>query len=172
MRFNHQFGDVFTIPKATFPPVGARIMDLQDPTKKMSKSDESPQGSISVLDDPKAITKKIKSAVTDSETTVRHDREAKPGVSNLIEIYAAVTGQTIAAVEQEFGDRGYGTFKVAVAEAVVDYLRPVQARFEALDADRAEVERQLAAGADIAASIADPVLARASKAAGLLPRSH
>ena len=172
VRFNHQFGDVFTIPKATFPPVGARIMDLQDPTKKMSKSDESPQGSISVLDDPKAITKKIKSAVTDSETTVRHDREAKPGVSNLIEIHAAVTGQTIAAVEQEFGDRGYGTFKVAVAEAVVDYLRPVQARFEALDADRAEVERQLAAGADIAASIADPVLARASKAAGLLPRSR
>jgi len=172
VRFNHQFGDVFTIPKATFPPVGARIMDLQDPTKKMSKSDESPQGSISVLDDPTAITKKIKSAVTDSETTVRHDREAKPGVSNLIEIHAAVTGQTIAAVEQEFGDRGYGTFKVAVAEAVVDYLRPVQARFEALDADRAEVERQLAAGADIAASIADPVLARASKAAGLLPRSR
>ena len=103
IRFNHQFGDVFTIPKATFPPVGARVMDLQDPTRKMSKSEDSPQGTIGVLDDPKAITKKIKSAVTDSDTEVRHDRDAKPGVSNLIEIHAAVTGQTIADVEKEFG---------------------------------------------------------------------
>ena len=100
VRFNHQFGDVFTVPKATFPPVGARIMDLQEPTRKMSKSEESPQGTIGVLDDPKAIAKKIKSAVTDSDTDVRHDRDAKPGVSNLIEIHAAVTGQTIASVEQ------------------------------------------------------------------------
>ncbi len=170
-RFNHQFGDVFTIPKATFPPVGARIMDLQDPTKKMSKSDGSPQGKVLVLEDPKAIAKKIKSAVTDSETTVRHDREAKPGISNLIEIYGAVTGQTIAAVEKEFGDGGYGTFKMAVADAVVEYLRPVQTRFAELDADRAEVDRHLAIGAGIAAGIADPVVARATKAAGLLARA-
>jgi len=172
VRFNHQFGDVFTIPKATFPSLGARIMDLQEPTKKMSTSSESLQGTILVLEDPKAITKKIKSAVTDSETSVRHDRDAKPGISNLIEIHGAVTGQTIPAVEQEFGDGGYGTFKAAVAEAVVEYLRPVQARFHELDADPAEVERQLAIGADIAASIADPVLARAMKAAGLLPRAR
>ena len=172
VRFNHQFGDVFTIPKATFPPFGARIMDLQNPTRKMSKSEESPQGTILVLEDAKAITKKIKSAVTDSETSVRHDRDAKPGVSNLVEIHAAVTGRTIASVEQEFGDGGYGTFKAAVAEAVVEYLRPVQARFQELDADRAEVERQLARGAGVAASLADPVLARASRAAGLLPRAH
>jgi tryptophanyl-tRNA synthetase len=171
VRFNHQFGDVFTIPKATFPPFGARIMDLQDPTKKMSKSDGSVQGTILVLDDPKATTKKIKSAVTDSETTVRHDRDVKPGISNLIEIHAAVTGQTIAAVEREFGDGGYGTFKVAVAEAVVEYLRPVQERFQELVADGAEVDRQLATGAQVAASIADPVLARATTAAGLLPRA-
>jgi tryptophanyl-tRNA synthetase len=171
VRFNHQFGDVFTIPKATFPPFGARIMDLQQPTKKMSKSEESPQGTILVLDDPKATTKKIKSAVTDSETIVRHDRDAKPGISNLIEIHGAVTGQTIAAVEREFGDGGYGTFKGAVAEAVVEYLRPLQARFQELDADRAEVERHLATGAGIAASIADPVLTRATAAAGLLPRA-
>jgi tryptophanyl-tRNA synthetase len=170
-RFNHQFGDVFTIPKATFPPFGARIMDLQDPTKKMSKSEESPQGTILVLEDPKAITKKIKSAVTDSETSVRHDRDAKPGISNLVEIYAAVTDQMIPAVEKEFADSGYGTFKVAVAEAVVEYLRPVQARFRELDADRAEVDRRLAIGADAAAGIADPVLARATRAAGLLPRA-
>jgi tryptophanyl-tRNA synthetase len=172
LRFNHQFGDVFTIPKATFPPLGARIMDLQEPTRKMSKSDESPQGTIFVLEDPKAITKKIKSAVTDSETSVRHNRDAKPGISNLIEIHGAVTGRTIPAVEREFGEGGYGTFKTAVAEAVVEYLRPVQTRFQELDADPAEVERQLAIGADIAASIADPVLARAMKAAGLLPRAE
>src|SRR4051812_21671290 len=171
LRFNHHFGDVFTIPKATFPPVGARIMDLQDPTKKMSKSEGSPQGKVLVLDDPKAIVKKFKSAVTDSETSVRHDREAKPGISNLIEIYGAVTGKTIAAVEKEFGDGGYGTFKVAVADAVVEFLRPVQTRFRELDANRAEVDRHLARGADIAAGIADPVLARATKAAGLLPRA-
>ena len=131
IRFNHKYGEVFTVPKATFPPVGARVMDLQTPTNKMSKSADSPQGSIGVLEDPKAITKKIKSAVTDSDTAVRHDRDAKPGVSNLIEIHAAVTGQTIAAVEKEFGDGGYGTFKVAVADAVVEYLRPVQERYAA-----------------------------------------
>jgi tryptophanyl-tRNA synthetase len=170
-RFNHQFGDVFTIPKATFPPFGARIMDLQDPTKKMSKSEESPQGTILVLEDQKAIAKKIRSAVTDSETSVRHDRDAKPGISNLIEIYAAVTGQPIPAIEKEFADGGYGTFKVAVADAVVEYLRPVEERFRELDADPAEVDRQLAIGADLATAIADPVLARATKAAGLLPRA-
>ena len=171
VRFNHRFGEVFKIPKATFPPFGARIMDLQNPTRKMSKSEESPQGTILVLEDPKKVAKKIKSAVTDSETSVSHDRDAKPGISNLIEIYGAVTGQTIAAVEKEFGDGAYGTFKVAVADAVVEYLRPVQARFAELDSDRAEVDRQLAIGADVAASIADPVLARATKAAGLLPRA-
>ena len=170
-RFNHQFGDVFVVPKATFPTFGARVMDLQNPTRKMSKSEASPQGTISVLEDPKAITKKIKSAVTDSDTQVRHDRDAKPGVTNLIEIHAAVTASTIADVEKEFGDGGYGTFKTAVAEAVVEYLRPVQARYEALAADPAEVDRLLAVGADTAVGIADPVLARASKAAGLLPRA-
>jgi tryptophanyl-tRNA synthetase len=172
IRFNHKFGDVFTVPKATFPAFGARVMDLQVPTNKMSKSADSPQGSIGVLEDAKAITKKIKSAVTDSDTRVRHDREAKPGVSNLIEIYAAVTGQNIAAVEKEFGDGGYGTFKGAVAEAVVEYLRPVQERYAALAADPGEVDRLLAMGADGATSIADDVLARAMKAAGLLPRAR
>jgi len=171
LRFNHQFGKVFTVPKATFPPVGARIMDLQEPTKKMSKSEDSPHGSIGVLDEPKAITKRIKSAVTDSETDVRHDRAAKPGVSNLIEIYGAATGLTIAAVEEQFGAGGYGQFKAAVADAVVEYLRPVQERYAELAADPAEVDRLLAIGADAAAVIADEVLARATAAAGLLPRA-
>jgi tryptophanyl-tRNA synthetase len=170
-RFNHQFGDVFVVPKATFPAFGARVMDLQNPTRKMSKSEESPQGTIGVLEEPKAITKKIKSAVTDSDTQVRHDRETKPGVSNLIEIQAAVTGSNIAAIEKEFGEGGYGTFKVAVAEAVVEFLRPVRERYEALAADPGEVDRLLSIGADAATAIADPVLARATKAAGLLPRA-
>jgi tryptophanyl-tRNA synthetase len=171
VRFNHQFGTVFTVPKATFPPVGARIMDLQNPARKMSKSEESPQGTIEVLDDPSQITKKIKSAVTDSETDVRHDRDTKAGVSNLIEIFAAVTGQTVPAVEGRFGAGGYGAFKSAVADAVVEYLRPVQARYAELAADPGEVDRLVAAGAEVAASVADPVLARASAAAGLLPRA-
>jgi tryptophanyl-tRNA synthetase len=171
LRFNHQFGETFKIPKATFPPFGARIMDLQDPTRKMSKSEESPQGTILVLEDPKAITKKIKSAVTDSDTTVRHDRETKPGVSNLIEIHAAVTGQTIAEVEKEFAGSGYGQFKVAVADAVVEFLRPLQERFADLDADRGEVGRLFAIGAERAAAIADPVVERAIRATGLVPRA-
>jgi tryptophanyl-tRNA synthetase len=170
IRFNSRFGDVFTVPKATFPPVGARVMDLQDPTKKMSKSSDSPQGTVLVLDDPAAIVKRFKSAVTDSETEVRHDRDAKPGVSNLIEIYASVTGATIPAVEREFGSGGYGAFKGAVADAVVEYLRPVRERYDALAADPAEVDRLLGVGADTATAMAETVLARAKNAAGLLPR--
>jgi tryptophanyl-tRNA synthetase len=170
IRFNGRYGDVFTVPKATFPAFGARVMDLQQPTKKMSKSEESPQGTIGVLEDPKSIVKKFKSAVTDSETEVRHDREAKPGVSNLVEIYAAVTGATIADVEREFGSGGYGAFKGAVAEAVVEYLRPVRERYDALAADPGEVDRLLAIGADTASGMAEQVLARAYRAAGLLPR--
>ncbi len=172
IRFNHQFGDVFTIPKGTYPGVGARVMDLQVPTKKMSKSEDSPQGTIGVLEDAKAITKKIKSAVTDSDTEVRHDRDAKPGVTNLIEIHAAVTGHTIAAVEKEFATGGYGQFKGAVAEAVVEYLRPTRERYEELMADPGEVDRLLSLGADTAAGMADVVLGRAMNAAGLLQRAE
>jgi tryptophanyl-tRNA synthetase len=170
MRFNGRFGDVFTIPKATFPAFGARVMDLQNPAKKMSKSEESPQGTVGVLEDPKAIVKKFKSAVTDSETEVRHDRDTKPGVSNLIEIHAAVTGATIADVEREFGTGGYGAFKSAVADAVVEYLRPMRERYRVLAADPTEVDRQLAIGADTATGMAEVVLGRAMKTAGLLPR--
>jgi tryptophanyl-tRNA synthetase len=171
IRFNHRFGDTFVVPKATFPAVGARVMDLQRPEAKMSKSEDSPQGTILVLDDPKLIVKKIKSAVTDSGSEVRHDRDEKPGVSNLIEIYGAVTGASIADVEKEFHGRQYGVFKSAVADAVVEFLRPVQARYAELAADPAEVERRLAVGAAAATALADPVLARASRAAGLLRKT-
>ncbi len=159
LRFNQHFGETFVVPKATFAEVGARIMDLQHPTRKMSKSEDSPQGTIVLLDDAKSITKKIKSAVTDSDTEVRHDRDEKPGVSNLIEIYGAVTGKTIAEVEKEFDGMQYGVFKVAVADAVVEFLRPVQERYAALSADPAEVDRRLAIGADIAEAKAEEVLA-------------
>jgi tryptophanyl-tRNA synthetase len=169
-RFNHHFGDTFVVPKATYPAVGARVMDLQDPTKKMSKSDESPQGTVRLLDPPKVIEKKIKSAVTDSETEVRHDRERKPGVSNLIEIYGVATGLSIAEVERSFAGQGYGTFKAAVADAVIELVRPVQERYAQLATDPTEVDGRLAQGAAVAEAKAEDVLARALRAAGLLAR--
>ncbi len=127
-------------------------------------------GCVMVLDDPKIIAKKIKSAVTDSGSDVRHDRAEKPGVSNLIEIYGAVTDTSIADVERAFEGKQYGAFKGAVADAVVEYLRPVQDRFAQLAADPAEVDGRLARGADRADEIAEKVLQRATRAAGLLAR--
>jgi tryptophanyl-tRNA synthetase len=169
-RFNNGFGKTFVVPRATFPEVGARIMDLQNPTRKMSKSDDSPQGTIMLEDDAETITKKIKSAVTDSGIEVRHDRDEKPGISNLMEIYATVTGATLANVEKEFAGRQYGAFKTAVADAVVEAVRPVQERYADLVADPDEVDRRLALGADMAEGKAEEVLGRAMRAAGLLPR--
>jgi len=169
IRFNNRFGDTFVVPTATFPPVGARIMDLQNPTAKMSKSADSPQGTVPLLDPPAAVTKKIKSAVTDSGTEIRYDPANKPGVSNLLEIHAAVTGRGVPDVEREFADSGYGAFKSAVADAVVEALRPLQEAYTKLEADPGEVDRQLALGADKARAIAEPVLTRARDAAGLLP---
>jgi tryptophanyl-tRNA synthetase len=169
IRFNNRFGDTFVVPTATFPPVGARIMDLQNPTAKMSKSTDSPQGTVPLLDPPEAVAKKIKSAVTDSGTEVRYDPANKPGVSNLLEIHASVTGRSIPDVEREFADSGYGAFKSAVADAVVEALRPLQEAYTKLEADPGEVDRQLALGADKARAIAEPVLARARDAVGLLP---
>jgi len=171
IRFNHRFGDTFVVPEATIPPVGARIMDLQDPTSKMSKSADSPQGTITLLDDPKTITKRIKSAVTDSETEVRFDPAAKPGVSNLLQILAATTDRPIPDWEAELARGGYGPLKATVAEAVVEFLRPLQERYAALAADPGGVRALLATGAGKAESIADGVLARARAATGLLPRT-
>jgi tryptophanyl-tRNA synthetase len=169
-RFNHRFGETLVVPEATIPPVGARVMDLQNPTAKMSKSADSPQGTITLLDDPKAITKRIKGAVTDSETEVRYDPEAKPGVSNLLQILAATTGRPIPEWEATLGGGGYGPLKATVAEAVVEFLRPLQERYAALASDPGEVRTQLAVGAEKAESIAETVLARVRAATGLLPR--
>lgn len=168
IRFNHRFGDTLVVPKATIPPVGARIKDLQWPEAKMSKSVESPQGTILVLDSPTAITKKVKSAVTDSGSEVRFDPEEKPGVSNLLALYASATGSTVAQAESEFAGSQYGTFKVAVAEALVEYLRPLRERYEALAADPGEVARILATGAEKAEAIAAVTMDRVRAATGLL----
>ncbi|MGQ0805806.1 MAG: tryptophan--tRNA ligase [Actinomycetota bacterium] len=169
MRFNHRFGDTLVVPKATVPPVAARVMDLQRPQAKMSKSVDSPQGTVLMLDPPEAITKKVKSAVTDSGTDVRYDPDEKPGVSNLLEIYAAATDVDVAKAAAEFDGEGYGAFKASVADAVVELLAPVRERYDALAADPAEVDRQLERGAEKARAIAGPVLERARRAVGLLP---
>jgi tryptophanyl-tRNA synthetase len=170
IRFNHRFGDTFVVPEAAVVTEGARVMDLQNPTAKMSKSDDSPQGSIPLLDRPSAIAKRIKAAVTDSDTAIRFDPDAKPGVSNLLQILAAATGRAIPDVEGEFAGQGYGTLKAAVADAVVEFVQPVQARYADLERDPAEVARILASGAERARAIAVPVLERVRRAAGLLPR--
>lgn len=172
-RFNHRYGEVFALPKAVHPPTGARVMDLQDPTRKMSKSSSTDKGIVNVLDEPKRIEKKIKSAVTDSDPDARivADREAKPGVTNLLEILSAVTGREVADLAAEHDGNGYGGFKAAVAEAVVERLRPLRERFDELSADPGEVERILADGAARARAIAAPTLERAREAMGLLAPS-
>jgi len=170
IRFNSRFGDTFVVPKAVFPSVGARVMDLQRPERKMSKSEDSPQGTILVLDSPKAIEKKIKSAVTDSGSEVRR-AEDKPGVSNLIEILAAVRGASPADIEAEFGESGYGSFKAAVAEDVIDYLAPVRVRYEELRGDEAALEAMLAAGAGKARSMATETMADVRRVMGVGPPS-
>jgi tryptophanyl-tRNA synthetase len=160
-RFNARFGDgeeVLVVPEHRIPAVGARIMDLQDPTRKMSTTGSSVQGTVYVLDEPKAIEKKLKSAVTDSGSEVRRDPE-KPGVSNLIEILAAVRRVDPAAIEAEFAEARYGDLKTAVAAAVVDYLAPVRERYQALRADEERLESILADGRDRARAIASVTLA-------------
>jgi tryptophanyl-tRNA synthetase len=168
-RFNHRFGDTLVVPRATLPKVGARIKDLQDPTRKMSKSADSPQGTLLVLDPPERITKKVKSAVTDSGSEVRFDVDEKPGVSNLLSLFSVATGSTIEAAESQFAGQGYGAFKGAVAEALVEFLRPVRERYEELSGDPAEVARLLAVGAEKAQAIAEVTMARVRTATGLLP---
>jgi tryptophanyl-tRNA synthetase len=169
IRFNSRYGDTLVVPKATTPSVGARVMDLQTPTTKMSKSVDSPQGTVLLLDPSATIAKKIKSAVTDSGTDVRYDPTAKPGISNLLEILAATTGRPVAELEAEYAGAGYGLFKTAVADAVTDLLRPLQERYEELADDPTEVDRLLAAGATKASAIAEDVVERVGKAVGLLP---
>ncbi len=167
--FNHRFGEVFVLPNAIHPVTAARVMDLQNPENRMSKSVGSPKGTVQLLSSPDRIAKQFRSAVTDSGTEVRHDRAAKAGVSNLLEILSAVTGRDVDDLVDEYRDAGYGTFKTAVAEAVVERLRPIQERHAELAADPGEVQRILRAGADRAREVSEPVLARARDAMGFLP---
>ena len=167
IRFNGRYGDTFVVPEAAIPKVGARVMDLQHPTRKMSKSEDSPQGTILVLEDLDAVAKKIRRAVTDTDTEVRFDPETKPGVSNLLSILSACTGDDPTDLAGRF-DR-YGDLKAACADAVVDTLRPIQARYAELVADPTGTAAILASGAERARSIARPVLDRARANLGLLP---
>jgi tryptophanyl-tRNA synthetase len=170
-RFNTRYGPVFTIPEPAIPPPGrgARIMDLQEPTTKMSKSSESAQGRIDLLDDPRTIERKIRRAVTDTDDgpgSVRYDREAKPGVSNLIELLAVSTGREPAAVAAGYGR--YGDLKADTAAAVIELVRPIRQRYEELSDDPATVVKILQAGAERAAAVASVTLSRAMDAIGLL----
>ena len=167
-RFNERFGDVFVVPEGRYPEVGARIMDLQEPTAKMSTTGGTPAGTVLVLDEPQAIEKKVKSAVTDSGKEVMRAPE-KPGISNLIEVLSVIRGVAPEEVEREFDGTGYGGFKAAVAEAVVDYLAPVRERYRELRTDDAELERILAGGAERARAIAAETLADVRRVMGVGP---
>ena len=169
-RFNSRFGETFVVPEALIPTESARIYDLQDPNAKMSKSASSPNGLVNLMDDPKVIAKKIKSAVTDTEREVRYDPRAKPGIANLLDIYATVTGRTIAELEAEYDGRGYGDLKKDLAEVVVDRVAPIRARTLELMEDPAELDRLLAMGADKASERADRTLATVYERVGFLRR--
>lgn len=165
-RFNNRFNDIFTIPEIRIPKVGARIMSLQDPLKKMSKSDENARGFISMLDTPKQIKKKVKSAVTDSDGIVKYDKENKPGISNLLTIYSSCTGETIETIEAKYEGKGYGDFKQGVADAVIALLEPIQNKYNEL-IDSPELDDILDNGAEKASFTANKMLKKAKKAMGL-----
>ncbi len=167
-RFNERFGEILVVPEHRIPEVGARIMDLQTPESKMTTTGGTEQGTVLVLDPPEVLARKVRSAVTDSGTEVRRGPD-KAGIANLIEILAAVRGVDPAEVEREFDGSGYGDFKGAVADAVVEYLAPVQARYEELRPDQAGLEEALAAGAEKARAIATETLAEVRRAMGVGP---
>lgn len=166
-RFNGRYGELFTVPRGVYPEVGARIMSLQDPLAKMGKTGSSEQGTVRLLDEPDTIMKKFKTAVTDSGREVRR-ADDKPGVSNLIDIMSVATGSTPEEVEAEYGDAGYGTFKLAVGEAVVALLEPIQRRYTDLRGDEGELLRLLAHGAEKARAASAPTLERMYEAMGFV----
>jgi tryptophanyl-tRNA synthetase len=168
LRFNHRFGDTFVIPKAVHPKAGARVMDLQDPTSKMSKSAATDAGIVYMLDDNATIEKKFKRAVTDNDAEVRYDRAAKPGVSNLLDILSACSGTPVDTLAASYSQ--YGPLKKDTAEAVISVVEPVRARYGELMADRGELTRLLRIGNDRARAVAATTLARVHSAVGLLPR--
>jgi tryptophanyl-tRNA synthetase len=157
-RFNFRYGETFKVPDGQFPTVGGRIMDLQEPTNKMSTTLSSEQGAVYIADAPDVIRKKFKSAVTDSGREVRYDPAEKPGVSNLLEIMSVATGEPIDALQKRFDGAGYGEFKEAVGESVVELLTPIRERFEQLRADERALQHLLAVGAEKARRTSEPTL--------------
>ena len=168
-RFNAIYGDVFTVPEAYIGKVGTRVMSLQDPSKKMSKSDENPNASIYLMDDADTIRRKCKRAVTDMEAQVRY-RDEQPGIKNLIDIYSACTGKAPEEVEREFDQRGYGEFKEAVGEAVVCVLTPLQTRFKELEKDKAYIDSVIKNNAERAGATAVKTLRKVQKKVGFPER--
>ncbi len=157
-RFNHRFGETFVVPEGVYPDVGARVMNLQEPDVKMSKSRGSEQGTVLMLDSPETIRKKVKSAVTDSGSEVLYEPETKAGISNLIEVMSVATGRSIPEIESAYDGGGYGMFKEAVAEAIVEVLDPIRRRYEEIRADESELGRLLAVGAEKAREASAPTL--------------
>lgn len=169
IRFNNLFGDVFTVPEAYIGKTGAKIMSLQNPEKKMSKSDENPNGSIYLMDDMDTVIRECKRAVTDSEGCVRYC-DGQPGVKNLIDIYCSCTGKAPAEVEREFDGRGYGEFKMAVGEAVVSILKPLQERFAELSQDKVYIDRMIKENAEKATYFSNKTLRKVQKKVGFPER--
>ncbi len=169
LRFNNLYGNVFKVPEPMIPPVGARIMGLQEPTGKMSKSDDAETNALYLLDPPDTIVRKIKRAVTDMDNSVRFSIAEKPGVSNLLSILSATTGEAIPALESRFAGQGYGAFKSAVADAVVECLKPVQAKYHDIREDREGLRRVLQDGAHRASARADATLKNVHEVLGFIP---
>ena len=167
-RFNGVYGDTFTLPEPFIPKMGARVMSLGDPTSKMSKSD--PDGCVYMMDKPEDIMRKFKRAVTDCETAVKFDKENKAGISNLLSIYCAATGKTVAEAEAAFAGQGYGIFKPAVAESVIELLRPIREEAERLTADKAYLESVYKDGAQKASYLAEKTLRKVYKKVGFVAR--
>ncbi|ASA96575.1 tryptophan--tRNA ligase [Anoxybacillus flavithermus] len=165
-RFNKRYGDIFTIPEARIPKIGARIMSLTDPTKKMSKSDPNQKSYITLLDDAKTIEKKVKSAVTDSEGIIRYDKENKPGVSNLLMIYSILANEPIEQLEARYVGKGYGEFKADVAEAIINTLTPIQEKYYEL-MESTKLDDILDEGAEKANRVASKMLKKMENAIGL-----
>jgi tryptophanyl-tRNA synthetase len=170
MRFNNLYGPVFTVPEPMIPPVGARIMGLQEPTKKMSKSDDAATNAIYMLDEPDVIVRKIKRAVTDLGNEIRYDLAEKPGVSNLMSILSASSGESFESIVERYNGQGYGKFKQACADAVVACLEPVQTRYRAVREDTDGLRRILRDGAAAASAQADRTLLRVHEALGFIPQ--
>ena len=168
-RFNGIYGDVFTVPEPYVGKQGAKIMSLQDPTKKMSKSDENPNASIYLMDDPDTIMRKCKRAVTDSEACVAY-RDEQPGVKNLIDIYSTCLNKTPSEVEKEFEGKGYGDFKMAVGEAVISVLKPLQDRVAELEKDKAYIDSIIKNNAEKAQYVSNKTLRKVQKKVGFPER--